>query len=94
LPEILARFRRLYPRIDLNMEVANTHVIQKYLNDRRVDIAVTEGFVHLPQLQARMFLRDDPVLYDQDRSRRPEVHKEQAVAAGAQTNDDVQNASK
>lgn len=61
LPELLARYRRLYPRIDLNLEVANTHVIQQSLHERRVDIAVTEGFVHLPELRARVFLFDELV---------------------------------
>ncbi len=61
LPELLARYRRLYPRIALNLEVANTDVIQQYLHERRVDIAVTEGFVHLPELQARVFLVDELV---------------------------------
>jgi DNA-binding transcriptional LysR family regulator len=61
LPELLARYRRQYPRIDLNLEVANTHVIQQYLHERRVDIAVTEGFVHLPELRARVFLTDELV---------------------------------
>lgn len=61
LPELLARYRRRYPRIDLNLEVANTHVIQQYLHERRVDIAVTEGFVHLPGLRARVFLEDELV---------------------------------
>ena len=61
LPELLARYRRRYPRIDLNLEVANTRVIQQYLHERRVDIAVTEGFVHLPGLRARVFLEDELV---------------------------------
>jgi DNA-binding transcriptional LysR family regulator len=61
LPELLARYRWLYPRIDLNLEVANTHVIQQYLQERRVDIAVTEGFVHLPELRASAFLKDELV---------------------------------
>jgi DNA-binding transcriptional LysR family regulator len=61
LPEILARYRRQYPRIDLSLEVANTHVIQGHLHERRVDIAVTEGFVHLQELKARVFLSDELV---------------------------------
>jgi DNA-binding transcriptional LysR family regulator len=61
LPELLARYRRLYPGIDLNLEVANTHVIQEHMMARRVDIALTEGFVHLPELRARIFLLDELV---------------------------------
>ena len=58
LPEILARFKRLHPRIELHLEVSNTRVIQQYLIEHRVDVAVTEGFVHWPGLEARVFLVD------------------------------------
>jgi len=61
LPELLARYRQLYPQVDLDLEVANTHVIQQYLSEHRVDIAVTEGFVHWPELRARVFLMDELV---------------------------------
>ena len=61
LPRLLARFRRRFPQIDLHMEVSNTHVIQQYLRDRRVDVAVTEGFIHWPELEARVFLVDELV---------------------------------
>jgi DNA-binding transcriptional LysR family regulator len=61
LPEILARYRARYPGIELHLEVANSHVIQRALHERRVDVAVTEGFVHLPELRARVFLADQLV---------------------------------
>jgi DNA-binding transcriptional LysR family regulator len=61
LPTLLARFRRRFPHIDLHMEVSNTQVIQQHLMDRRVDVAVTEGFVHWPELDARVFLVDELV---------------------------------
>ena len=61
LPELLAKYRRLYPQIDLDLEVANTQLIQQYLVEHRVDIAVTEGFVHWPGLVARVFLDDELV---------------------------------
>ena len=61
LPELLAKYRRLYPQIDLGLEVANTQVIQQYLVEHRVDIAVTEGFVHWSGLVAHVFLKDELV---------------------------------
>ena len=61
LPELLARFRKRYPKIDLHMEVSNTLVIQQALMDHRVDVAVTEGFVHWPELDARVFFVDEIV---------------------------------
>jgi DNA-binding transcriptional LysR family regulator len=59
LPEILASYRQLYPQIDLSLEVHNTRVIQRHLKERRIDIAATEGFVHWPELRARVFLMDE-----------------------------------
>jgi DNA-binding transcriptional LysR family regulator len=61
LPELLAEYRRLYPQIDLGVEVANTHDIQQALVEHRIDIALTEGFVHWPGLDAKVFLVDDLV---------------------------------
>ena len=61
LPELLAKYRRLYPQIDLDMEVGNTLVIQQYLTEHRVDLALTEGFVHGSDLVARVFLVDELV---------------------------------
>jgi DNA-binding transcriptional LysR family regulator len=61
LPQLLARYRERHPGIELHLEVANTHVIQRSLHERRVDIALTEGFVHLKALRARVFLADELV---------------------------------
>jgi DNA-binding transcriptional LysR family regulator len=61
LPERLAEYHSLYPQIDLGVEVANTHDIQQALVEHRVDIALTEGFVHWPGLDARVFLVDELV---------------------------------
>jgi DNA-binding transcriptional LysR family regulator len=61
LPGLLADYRERHPGIELHLEVANTHVIQRSLHERRVDIALTEGFVHLPELRARVFLADELV---------------------------------
>jgi DNA-binding transcriptional LysR family regulator len=61
LPPILASYRRRFPDIDLHLEVSNTQVIQQHLVEHRVDVAVTEGFVHWPELEARVFLVDELV---------------------------------
>ncbi len=61
LPVLLARYRGLHPQIDLDMQVANTVVIQQALLDHRVDVALTEGFIHWPELEANVFLRDQLV---------------------------------
>jgi DNA-binding transcriptional LysR family regulator len=61
LPDLLARFRKQFPLVDLHMQVSNTRVIQRDLVEHRVDIAVTEGFIHWPELDARVFLVDEIV---------------------------------
>ncbi len=61
LPELLARFRQRFPLVDLHMQVSNTQAIQRDLVEHRVDIAVTEGFIHWPELDARVFLVDEIV---------------------------------
>jgi DNA-binding transcriptional LysR family regulator len=61
LPELLACYRQRYPQVDLELDVANTHIIQQYLTEHRVDIAITEGFVHWPELYARVFLIEELV---------------------------------
>ena len=61
LPELLARFRQRFPLVDLHMQVSNTQAIQRDLVEHRVDVAVTEGFIHWPELEARVFLVDEVV---------------------------------
>lgn len=61
LPHLLAEFRRKYPSVDLQLEVANTELIQQYLIDRKLDIALTEGFLHFDALIGRVFHVDELV---------------------------------
>ncbi len=43
LPVALGEFRRKYPQIDLDLEIANTKQIEALLRENRVDLAFTEG---------------------------------------------------
>ena len=68
LPEILGAFRKLYPGIDLELEIANTQVIQQKLRENALDVALTEGFVEigeakneLDDLEAEIFHWDELV---------------------------------
>ncbi len=61
LPEKLAYFRKQYPAVEIDLRVANTHEIQQQLTEHRVDVGLTEGFVHWPELHARAFYKDELV---------------------------------
>jgi DNA-binding transcriptional LysR family regulator len=61
MPEILGRFRRVHPQIDLDLQIANTEVIQQKLADDLLDLALTEGFIEQPDLDATIFQQDNLV---------------------------------
>jgi DNA-binding transcriptional LysR family regulator len=61
LPPVFARFQQSYPRIELNLEIANTEEIQRRLLDDSIDLALSEGHVHAPDLQAEVVAWDEIV---------------------------------
>jgi DNA-binding transcriptional LysR family regulator len=61
LPELLAKFRRTHPSIELQCEIGNTKHIQQLLLHNVVDVGLTEGFVESPDLLAEVFQTDELV---------------------------------
>lgn len=59
LPEILGEFQKLYPKIELRLEIANTHEIQKKLQVNCIDLALTEGVLEGSEWQADAFYHDE-----------------------------------
>jgi DNA-binding transcriptional LysR family regulator len=59
LPELLGRFRRAYPNIDLELAVANTEHIQQRLRDFTLDVGFTEGDPAGEGLQSTVFAEDE-----------------------------------
>lgn len=59
LPEILGEFQKLYPKIELRLEIANTRDIQKELQANRIDLALTEGVLEGTEWQAEAFYHDE-----------------------------------
>jgi len=62
LPPILARFHDAHPAIALRVVSANTRSITRALLERRLDIALVEGPVEHPRIEARRWRGDELVL--------------------------------
>jgi DNA-binding transcriptional LysR family regulator len=62
LPPILARFHEAHPAIVLRVISANTRAITRALLERRLDIALVEGPVEHPRIDARRWRSDELVL--------------------------------
>jgi DNA-binding transcriptional LysR family regulator len=62
LPPILARFHDSHPAIALRVVSANTRAITRALLERRLDVALVEGPVEHPRIEARRWRSDELVL--------------------------------
>jgi DNA-binding transcriptional LysR family regulator len=62
LPEILGEFQKLHPKIELQLEIANTQKIQEQLRVHKIDLALTEGVLEGKEWQADAFARDELVV--------------------------------
>jgi DNA-binding transcriptional LysR family regulator len=62
LPRVLGLFHAAHPRIELEVEISNTAVIQQAVLDGRVDVGLTEGFVASESLEVDVFTRDEMVV--------------------------------
>jgi DNA-binding transcriptional LysR family regulator len=61
LPEILARFKQLYPSVNCEIIDGNTDTIIGALLDSHIDLALIEGPCQRPEIQKRTFLEDEIV---------------------------------
>lgn len=61
LPAVLGEYHRKYPGITLNLEIANTQVIQRKLRESTLDVGLTEGFAEDAALSADVFGEDELV---------------------------------
>jgi DNA-binding transcriptional LysR family regulator len=62
LPDLLGEYRRRYPEIDLQFDIANTEQIVNRLVDGTLDAGLTEGLPPNPdELESVIFLRDELV---------------------------------
>lgn len=62
LPEVLAKFHKKYPKINITLTSANTERVEKDILDRHAEIGFIEGVVQNRELAYRSFLKDEIVL--------------------------------
>lgn len=64
LPPIIARFRKLHPRISLNLWIHNSHGVTEQVLDWRADIGLVEGDITAlpPELAVEVITSDELVL--------------------------------
>jgi DNA-binding transcriptional LysR family regulator len=58
VPDLFGRFSAVHPGIGLDLEIANTAVIQNALLEDRLDLGLTEGLVSSDQLEVEVFACD------------------------------------
>jgi len=61
LPEILARFHRAFPGVQLTMQNANTETIEQAILQQEIMLGVVEGKKHHPLLSYTAFIQDEIV---------------------------------
>lgn len=61
LPPLLGAFHKKYPGIEIQLEIANTHIIQQKVAESLLDLGLTEGFVEERSLTAEVFGSDEIV---------------------------------
>jgi DNA-binding transcriptional LysR family regulator len=59
LPEILGEFQKLHPKIELQLEIANTQKIQQELRANKIDLTLTEGILEGNEWQSDAFAHDE-----------------------------------
>ncbi|MBC9798116.1 LysR family transcriptional regulator [Sinomicrobium weinanense] len=62
LPKVLPAFREKYSDVDIELLVGNTEWIEKLLENKDIDLGVTEGVSKSPGLKYTPFIRDEIVL--------------------------------
>jgi DNA-binding transcriptional LysR family regulator len=59
VPSLFGELHRSHPQIELDLQIANTSVIQAAVLDNRVDLGLTEGLVTSDSLEVEVVARDE-----------------------------------
>ncbi len=62
LPNIIAKFKKRYPNIHIDLRISNTKEISDKLLENLIDIAFIEGNVSEEELEKKFFLNDELVI--------------------------------
>ncbi|WP_049294581.1 DNA-binding transcriptional regulator YeiE [Franconibacter helveticus] len=63
LPEVIARYRRDFPSLPLEMSVGNSQDVINAVADFRVDIGLIEGPCHMAEIVTEPWLEDELVIF-------------------------------
>ncbi|MGU3523512.1 DNA-binding transcriptional regulator YeiE [Enterobacteriaceae bacterium C23F] len=63
LPEVIARYRRDFPALPLELSVGNSQDVINAVSDFRVDIGLIEGPCHAAEIIAEPWLEDELVVF-------------------------------
>jgi DNA-binding transcriptional LysR family regulator len=61
IPQLFGAFHRAHPEVRLELEIANTSLVQAMVVDDRIDLGLIEGFVAAEQLVAEVVHYDEMV---------------------------------
>jgi DNA-binding transcriptional LysR family regulator len=59
LPQLIGRFRALFPAVVPNLFVGNSEAVQERVAERTLDLGFIEGDTHLPSLQSEVCCEDE-----------------------------------
>jgi DNA-binding transcriptional LysR family regulator len=62
LPQALTEFHRIYPKIELQLQTANTEQIENSLLEGSLELGLTEGTSESAELESTVFFRDELVV--------------------------------
>jgi DNA-binding transcriptional LysR family regulator len=62
VPDLFGRFKKEYPKVQLELEIANTAVIQAAVRQDRLDLGLTEGFASSEGLDVEVVAHDEMVM--------------------------------
>ena len=62
MPELIAAFQKEYPGVDVELVESSNDVLQKYLLDGTIDLAIANFSVRIPGIILRDFYEEEMVL--------------------------------
>ncbi len=80
LPQLLGQYRKLYPAIELELDIANVEEVQQKLLNNQVEVGFIEDAASQPELAVKTWRPDELVLIDS--VQQPVIAEESLCLAG------------